>query len=751
MNNTSSHRIQHRLAVVDTEVPNFMGVRNGVYLSSNDGKSGNVIFFEDGVLKYKTQSGVVTILSDKIIDHISIGCKPLVSLPGSVLIGESNGESLVAGCDNVFVGRNVATVMMEGNDIVAIGSNTIKDSSAIGGSVAIGAGAMGNCGKTEMNIAIGKDALVNINDAYNIAIGVEAGKDMEGPLMNHNISVGRESMASAKCSAISLVAIGSESCASISGNNFQSVYIGDKVARRLSSGVISVNNVGIGSEALSDAKDISDVVCIGSMAGQNISGVRSVVIGTKAGSETEGCLNNDILIGTSAGSSRKYTDSHVILLGANAGSNSSGVEAVAIGNNSGESLSGDYNVVIGSKAGEHLSGNENVHIGLNSGVSSKGDKNICIGPRSGYGLEGSRNVWIGEGPVVADVLENSVVIGPQIFVKGSEAVVIGSQVGKSSVGYLNRDILIGANAGMGQKYNESSSENRGMLLIGANAGLGNPDNPETVNSADLVCLGHSAGHSNEQTFQKTVFIGNYAGSFAENVHESVIVGHSAGVGMCGESNIFLGPHAGFNVKGSRNILIGSHCGDQAGEIEAQLDNVLAVGHSNRPTILGNLENGNILLGSVGISTKNWADATGTLGFSSTERPASVSSSIGGVLYANGKHLEFATDKRTTNLTFPYKFTTSVVNDTVSYTLDLSRDGGTLLSIRAVPSSLEKLGLLLKEDVMLTVVGKTCSVTRLSGFNNEWKFSVVEDKLVAKCSEIFTGIFHIEAVGIHMLK
>lgn len=750
MDNASSHRIQHRLAVVDSEVPNFMGVKNGVYLSSNDGKSGNVLFFEDGVLKYKTKNGV-TAISNKVVvgEHIAVGSMPLVPLPGSVILGEGSGEALTAGCDNVFLGRNVGSTMMEGNDLIAIGPNTLKDSSAIGGSIALGAGAMGNCGKTEMNIGIGKDALANINDAYNIAVGVEAGKNMAGPLINHNIAIGRESMGNAQPSAINIIALGTQACSDIAGNNFQSVYIGDKVAQRLLSKVISVNNVGIGSEALSDASDISDIVCVGSMAGQHISGVRGIILGAKAGNDTQGALNDDILIGTQAGSSRKYNDSRNILIGLNAGSTGSGTETVALGNGAAGSLEGNLNTVLGPRSGEHLIGDENVCVGNGAGGSLKGLNNVCIGPRAGHGLEGNRNVWIGEGPLMADVLNNSVVIGPQIFVKGNEAVVVGSQVGKSSIGYLNRDILIGANAGMGQKYNENPTENRGMLLIGANAGLGNPDNPENVNSGDLVCIGHSAGHSNEQTFQKTVFVGNYAGSFANNAHECVVIGHSAGVGMSGESNIFIGPHAGFNVKGDRNILLGSHCGDQAGEIEAELDNVLAIGHSNRPTILGDLEKGNVMVGATAINLPEWTDGKGTLGFIATERPTTVSSSISGVIYANGKHLEYATDKRVTNLTFPYKIISQGSMGTLTYSLNLDVDGGTLLNFRVVPSI--KPRLVWSEEIMLTVAGKTGTITRGDSPNKNWDLEIVDGKLCIKCIEDVKGICYLEAVGVHILK
>ncbi len=762
MDNSSSHRIQHRLAVVDNEVPDFMSIKNGIYLSSNNGKTGNVLFFEDGVLKYKNSDGVVTEVSNKIAigEHISIGeGTPSEAIHGSVIIGKNIGESLLTGSHNIFLGSDIAESMTEGVELIAIGKNTLKNSSAFGGSIAIGIGSMGNCGKTDMNIGIGKETLANINDSYNIAIGVEAGKNMFGDLINHNIAFGHKSMENASNSAIDIISVGTQSCSNISGNNFKSIYIGDRVAQRLSSNVISTDNIGIGSESLIDASNISDIICIGSLSGQSVSGVKSILLGAGAGNNSHGSLNDEILIGTNVGSHRKYTDSRNILIGLSAGSTGSGIETVSIGNNSSCGSEGNYNTMLGSKSGEYLTGNDNLCLGNQSGSSLKGSHNVCLGSRTGYGLEGNRNIWIGEGPQVADVLNDSIVIGPGVFIKGNEAVVIGSQVGKSSIGYLNRDILIGANAGMGQRYNDSLVENRGILLIGANAGLGDPDHPENINSADLVCLGHSAGHSNEQNFYKTVMIGNYAGSYSNSSAECVIVGHSAGVGMSGESNIFVGAHAGFNVKGNRNILIGSHCGDQAGEIEAELDEVLAIGHSNRPTLLGNLQKGNIMIGATAINTPEWTDGKGTLGFTATERPATVSSNISGVLYAHGKHLEYATDKRITNLTFPYKFISQGEMSLLRYSLNVDVDGGTLLTFKIVPST--KPHLMLSEEVMLNVLGKTCTITRgcsdradradRADTTNRWNIEIVNKELHVSTNEDVKGICYLEAVGVHILK
>lgn len=749
MENASSHRIHNRIAIVDYEVPDFMGLKNGIYLSSLDGKSGNVLFFENGMLKYKTNNNIVT-LPDKIVvdDCISIGSRLNSHLSGCVVIGDQSGESLTCGNDNLFYGRNIAREMTEGSDCISFGANSLKNSSAIGNSISIGENSMGNCGKTEYNIGIGKNALENINDSYNIGIGINSGRNIKGPFANHNMCFGRGSMENVESGVINIIAFGSNSCSDIRGNNFQSIYGGDKVAQRLKSDVISINNVCFGNECVSDAFDISDVICIGTSSGKNITGVRTIILGAKCATETSGVLSDEIIIGTFAGASRKYSDSHNILLGTRAGYSGDGLELIAIGNSAGENLCGNNNNVFGKYAGQDLSGDDNLCFGFKSGMSLKGKNNICIGSKSGLGLDGSNNILLGEGPVICDSLESTVAIGSKIFVKGKEAIVIGSQVGKSSIGYLNRDILIGANAGMGQNYNNTLDENKGILLIGANAGFGDPENPNAIDISDLVCLGHSSAHSNEQNTHKTLVAGNYAGSYATKMIKTVALGHSAGVGMHGEGCVYVGPHSGFNVKGNNNIFIGSHCGDQAGEIDAEFDDLLAIGNANRYAIYGDLKNGNLLLGATNLKLSKWTDSKGTLGFHSTERPTNVSSSIGGVLYANGKHLEFTTDKRTTNLTFPYKFICQGELNGTNLHLNTEVDGSTLLTIKIAPSS--KQSLCNTEQLLLLVSNKICKLVRY-GTHSDWSYEILENKIKMICTEDVKGICVIEAIGVHVCK
>jgi len=746
LDNSASHRIQHRLAVVDTEVPDFQGVKNGIYMSDATGKLGHVFHFDQGAMKVKTKGDINLSLRNIIIDEqkgIIIGSTPIFQQsPGSVIIGEGSAEALTVGSDNIFLGRNVGTHMMEGNDLIAIGPNTMSDSSAIGNSIAIGSGSMGKCGKTEMNIGIGKDTLTKINDGYNIAIGVDAGKDMVGPLINHNMTMGRGAMRSAQPSAINIIAFGTQACEEISGNNFQSVYIGDKVAQHLSSTVISVNNVGIGPQVMADAHDVSDSVCIGSSTGKNISGVRLIVAGMNAGIDCTGSLSEEILIGTWAGSERVYSESKSIFIGGQAGRGGSGVENLGVGNFAANNLEGGHNTCVGDHAGNFATGDNNTFVGPGAGQSSSGNNNIYMGGKGGQGVIGGSNIWIGGTDKMGDVLDQSIIIGHDAFTKGRRAIIMGQSAGSSSAGMTNGDVIIGALAGAGQKYGDSISTGKGFIFIGQSAGKGDISSPTNVDSSDLICIGDSAGCSDEQNYHRCVMIGNHAGSFGGKSEDTVLVGHSAGIGIVGGTNICMGSNAGFNLKGHRNIFIGVNMGDRTGKAD-DLNDIIAVGHG-RPVILGDNKRGNLLVGAHEIVT-GWVDGDSTLGFVNTERPKSVTT--GGVLYSREGELEYMNKRGMTVVSFPRKFVHRGNINGLTFNIDQGLEGSSLLSIKIVPTN--KPSYLLVSDVLLNVNKGIISVGGVS--SDKWSLTAADGFLTFKSDTVVEGIFLMEVVGDHVSK
>lgn len=782
---TQMSRVRRQLAIAHDEIPDFLGVDTGLYLtdisSSRNGshkrstsslsvssdekatldpersdsqstpskRGGNVLFFDDGVLKIKSaKKGVVSFPERvKVGEHISIDTELRHSSPGSVILGKDCCPSFKSGGDLLLFGRGIGKNIEEGNNLIAIGPNTLRHSSVTGEVIAIGSGALGECENAEMTIGIGKDALMRINDAYNVGIGVEAGKYLAGKFVNHCFLFGRGSMRSGSGSIANVISGGTYACEEISGTNFSSVYLGEKVAQHLKSPNISINNVGIGTKVFTDASNISDMICIGSNSATEISGVRSLIFGSGAANQIEGALNNDLLFGYEAGTKRKYTDSKVLLFGMRAGYGGSGVETIGIGNEAGSESHGNINLLLGKEAGVKMLGDYSVCFGFQAGYLARGSHNFYGGSRAGLKARGDHNVWLGEGGEVDDYLERCVVIGPGVRAKGTEAIVIGSQAGKSSLGYLHRDILIGANAGMGQKYNQEIQEDRGLLIIGANAGIGHITDPDQVNSRDVVMIGHSAGNSDKQSFQHSVILGNYAASYAENVTESLILGHGAGTGMDGEQNLVFGFHSGKGLKGDRCILIGTKCGDQTGSLDPKMSGKLAIGHDNKPLLFGDLEKGNLLIGARDLTATNWVQGQGTIGFVSTDRPTAVKDTVGGVLYSYRNHLEYTTSTRTTVLTFPYKFIYQGDLSNVSYGVNTQAEGVSLLTFKVVPVTNPEATL----NETIRLINQSGILTCEAFQNPLWNVEVVGETLRVSCRVSVKGISYLEVVGVHITK
>jgi hypothetical protein len=748
-NNNASHRIQHRLAVVDSEVPNFQGIKNGIYISDINGKIGHVFYFDQGSFKIKSEqkestgsTGSINCFSLKniIVDEqrgIFIGSKPISNSPGSIVIGDESGEVLMVGSDNILLGRNIGVNMTEGNDVISLGANTLRESSAIGNSISIGAGSMGKCGKTEMNIGIGKDTLSKINDAYNIAIGIEAGKEMTGPLINHNICIGRGAMKEAQASAINIISLGTHSCESMQGNNFQSIYFGDKAAQFLNSKVISAGNIGLGSQVLSEAHDVSDSICMGTLTGKNISGVRLVVLGNNAGIDCSGSLTEEILIGHKAGNQRIYTESKNVFLGSMAGFSGAGVEGIGIGVLAGSQSVGDFNISLGSQAGQHIRGDQGLFIGNNAGQSSSGSFNFCLGGKAGQGLIGSYNLWLGSTEKMGDVLDQTVLLGHDAFGKGRKGVIIGHSAGSSSVGFINGDVLIGHSAGMGQHYSDNCLTGKGMVLIGDSAGKGDKENPNDLNSSDLVCIGDSAGSSSEQQYHRAVMIGNHAGSFGGFIEDSILVGHSVGIGMTGSSNICVGAKSGTNLKGSRNILIGTNSGDRTEK--GELNDTLVVGNE-KPVLLGDLQKGNLVIGAPSIIPR-WTDGENTLGFVSTLRPRAMKG-VDGLMYVSDGELEFLGKSGVSCLSFPQKFVHRGNVNGISFKVDIGKDGISLLNVKIIPRN--KINYLLSAEIVMSVLDGVISIGPVN--SDKWKISVVNDMISFKSDTVVEGILYLEIIG-----
>jgi hypothetical protein len=722
-----SQRIHRRLAIVDNEVPDFQDVQNCIYLSDNLTKGGSLIYLEGGVLTVRTGSKTSSL--------------PSVGEYG-IFFGEEAGENLESGSDNILFGKGSGKHLRSTSNVIAIGTNTLNNNSSIGDSIAIGTNSMGECGETELNIALGRESLMMINDSYNIGIGIEAGKEMKGPLVNHNICFGRASMKSAGASSIGLISIGSFSAEKIQGNNFRSIYIGEKCAQNLSSKLISENNIGLGSYALISAKDVNDTICIGLHSGNNISGNRSIILGCYAASNVSGMLSEDLIGGCYAGASRAYTpdQSRCIFFGKSAGQTGSGIELIGVGTNALGNSHGSFDIAVGHHAGEHQLGNSNVSLGKFAGESSQGDHNIFAGEKAGAGVIGSRNVWMGRMNQLGDVLNDSVILGDDVFVKGQKSIVIGAGAGKFSIGSVSRDILFGYQAGQGQKYEESSN-----IFFGSAAGMGDIHNPENVSSKNVIAIGHDSGRSDEQNFSNCLFFGNCAGSFSTVLKDTLVFGHNAGIGISGEKNIYIGHECGANIKGSGNVFLGPKIGESS--LNEQISGKLIIGNEKGAAVYSDITRGNLLLGVRNKYLEGWTDGEGTLGFMDREVPKSVSKDVSGVLYSTEGHLGFASSEKGKQLlTFPYKILRTGELNGLTLEVRLFSSGSSVLNVKLIPNHPGRIteGYFFHSEILLNVHNGKATVYHAP--DSKWTVKTRDNKLTFECGTEVDGLAYIEVIG-----
>jgi len=667
-------RIKNRLGLVDDDdTVSFCGVKSAIYFPDTSyqpprqgPKKGGLVYVIGVDLNFMSSSGKEFSLTKNIrvskrLSTIGEGSfLQAQEVNGALCFGHNNAlEGKIIG-DPIIFGNFSMEKCSEANGLIAVGHNTLKRSSIIGDSIALGAYSMGDCGETECNLGVGRDTLFRVRDSYNIAFGIEAGKECDNSVFNHNIMFGKESMKSAHDTCINIIAMGSQSASNISGNTFQSIFIGDKVASNLKSDVITVNSIVMGTQAAMDASNLSECIIQGANAGRRISGNKAVIIGSSAAESSEGCMESDIIFGHQSGNFRKYLqiESKNIFIGVNSGSGTrecigEGVQNIGLGTDSlSGNKSGVFNMGFGNRAGADSEGHHILAFGDQAGVGSRGNYNIFGGMKSGQKCNGSYNILFGNGDddsLLESEYDYFIGMGTGLIKKGSRAVVLGNSAGSKSIGYLVRDILIGDSAGSGQRYSDSVNDSKEMICIGSSAGQGDPDSP--TNSEQCIMFGHGAGKSDTQVFSQSLFFGNNAGSFASRVSESVVMGHNAGIGMCGDKNVFIGSHTGFNFKGSGNVLMGPRVGDNLPLDE--VNDKLMIGNENISILFGDIKKSNIALG---LKRKYLPDIDGEscVFMESSLKPPSSAPPGGSLLYVKDKDLCYMNGNNVNNLTVPVR-------------------------------------------------------------------------------------------------
>lgn len=286
----------------------------------------------------------------------------------SVAIGNGAGQN-TQGASSVAIGNSAGT-NNQSNTAVAIGLNAGTSSQGTS-CVAVGNGA-GQITQSSSATAVGNNAGTTSQGQNATAVGNNAGNNSQG---NFAVAVG--SGAGQTVQGVNAVAIGISA-----GTNFQggaSVAIGQ--------------SAGFGNQS-------TNSVAIGFQAGLTSQGTESVAIGFRAG-ETQGA--ESIAIGRFAGTANQANE--CIAIGDNAGGNGQNTRCIAIGQFAGQFGQQSDAVAIGDFAGYAVQSSGAIAIGKDAGrgapafppptTNRQGVNAVAIGNASGQNTQGANAVAIG--------------------------------------------------------------------------------------------------------------------------------------------------------------------------------------------------------------------------------------------------------------------------------------------------------------------------------------------------------------------
>ena len=326
----------------------------------------------------------------------------------------------------------------------------------------------------------------------------------------------------------------------------------------------------------------------GAIGGLTIKSESGIVVGT-AGSVATIDFNNSTGVTVTATSGASGIASVVIAgVGTDTSVNTTGI-ITAIFSGDGQDLE---KVSFGSTDGNFIGkGYLQAQKTVNAG-GSRGNANIILGRFAGCCHDGSSyNIYLGD---QAGRNSSSGSTNRNVF--------IGCQAGcGNTTGYHN--VFVGSEAGKGQ-CGDSGCQG---VFIGQKAGINNTGDYNIAfgkmaygrqTGTKNIAIGFHAANDVGAGGTSNVFIGEYAGAFAQNENGrgsqySVYLGHSAGYSNPGDYNIGIGDQAlngTFSYNGCRNIGLGQCSGSS---IQSGTDNILLGSCSGAKITTGNR---NILLG-----------------------------------------------------------------------------------------------------------------------------------------------------------
>jgi hypothetical protein len=271
---------------------------------------GVVKLYHDNAVKLATTATGIDVTGTVTADGLTTN----TAGTSNFIAGVNAGNSILSGGNyNTVVGDEAGTAISTGGVNVAVGFKALFEANSGSNNVALGSNAMRDLTTGTFNIAIGSSAMYDgiVTGNHNTAIGYLALENLTGGINN--------------------IAIGSQA--------LEAVTVGD-------------NALAIGYQAL-EANGASEVLGIGTEAGQNSTGAEQVFVGYNSGRfVTSG--TSQTFVGHAAGkgiTGAKLTGANNTAIGKSAGLALQGSAAgnTFLGKGAGQNVTtGDSNIIIGS-------------------------------------------------------------------------------------------------------------------------------------------------------------------------------------------------------------------------------------------------------------------------------------------------------------------------------------------------------------------------------------------------------------------
>lgn len=294
------------------------------------------------------------------------------------------------------------------------------------------------------NLAIGYQAGSDLQGSFNYAFGSQTGKNVTG---NDNVAFGAK--AGTNVVGTSNYAFGTDAGKDVNGDG--NYALGTQAGQNIKK---FVNAAGVTGQSVGNNN-----IALGKFSGSNIVGNFNVGIGENAGRYVGYEANSyDVSNVDNFGEPQvnvKGTTSvdgaeHNIALGFSSGNYVAGQDNFSVGVSAGSYIKGDSNVALGKHSGQFVTGGENMTFGARAGVFVTGDDNVAIGVESGRYIQGDKNISIGSR---AGINDNS---GHTALAEKSNTIAIGND--------SNSEVATGIAIG-----SEAKSKKSGASAFGANA------------------------------------------------------------------------------------------------------------------------------------------------------------------------------------------------------------------------------------------------------------------------------------------